>query len=90
MRLCDPCQHTLRPLSAHSATPFFMLGWSPLLPPGVSYLLLINPPGATGPPGPQDLALVFVGRVFALLDLEATARFSQNDENTSAKAKINK
>lgn len=86
----QPNMETLWPLSAHSTVPFFLPGCAPLLTPGVSYLLLINPPGAAGPPGPQDLALFFMGRVFALSGLEATAHFSQNDKRISAKAKKKK
>lgn len=68
-----PWQHT---------PPFFIQQCTPLLPPvpiRVPYLLLANAPGEAGPPGLQDLALFSMGRMFALLGLEAKAHFSQND-----------
>ena len=59
-------------------------------PPGVPYLLLANPPGAAGPPGPQEPALFPMGGMFALLGLEAKAHFSQDDEKASTKEKKKK
>jgi hypothetical protein len=49
-------------------------------------LFLANPSGAAGPPGPQELALFSMERRFALLDLEAKAYFSQDDQKTSGLA----
>ena len=58
-----------------------------LTPPGVPYLLLANPPGAAGSPGPQEPALFSMGGMFALLGLEAKAHFPQDNQKTSAKNK---
>jgi hypothetical protein len=60
------------------------------MPLGISYLFLANPSGAAGPPGPQELALFSMERRFALLDLEAKAYFSQDDQKTSANKKKKK
>ena len=60
------------------------------MPSGVPYLLLANPPGAAGPAGPQESVLFSMGGMYALLDLEAKAHFSLDDQKTSAKAKMKK
>lgn len=76
-------------MPAHATTPFLIRECTPLLPPeptppGASYLLLANPPGAR-PSRSSGPSTILHGRIFALLGLVAKAHFSQDDEKTSAK-----
>lgn len=60
------------------------------IPPGVPYLLWASSPGAAGPPGSQEPALLSMGEMFAQLGLVAKAHFSRDNQKTSAKKKKKK
>lgn len=60
-----------------------MFSRKPLCSERKTSLLLANPPGAAGSPGPQEPALFSMGGMFALLGLEAKAHFPQDNQKTS-------